>query len=223
MDQIRSGRVRHPAKIKIRALLVYGSVFCVAPRVTYNKYAPLGTPWHALKTKPYPAQFPYFNHFRVPDQYIIQHLQQARKQSMEQPRFRRFAGHAARYGIVGIIGTLLHLGILALLVERFQVDPVWSSVIGFFAALITSYILNFFWVFNSRRAHHVAVMRYLLVSFTGLALNTSIMYTVVDVLHWWYGWGALGVIMVVPASNFLLNYLWTFGVHQEVPAQSNRG
>ncbi len=36
--------VRHLEKIKIRALLVYGTVFCVAPRVTYNEYAPLGTP-----------------------------------------------------------------------------------------------------------------------------------------------------------------------------------
>ena len=38
------GEVRHPAKIKIPALLVYGSVFGVAPRVTYNEYAPLGAP-----------------------------------------------------------------------------------------------------------------------------------------------------------------------------------
>ena len=37
-------RVRHPAKIKIPALLVYDSVFYVAPRVTYNEYAPLGAP-----------------------------------------------------------------------------------------------------------------------------------------------------------------------------------
>ncbi len=36
--------IRHLEKIKIRALLVYGTVFCVAPRVTYNEYAPLGTP-----------------------------------------------------------------------------------------------------------------------------------------------------------------------------------
>ncbi|MCP4288636.1 MAG: hypothetical protein GY792_30140 [Gammaproteobacteria bacterium] len=36
--------LRHLEKIKIRALLVYGTVFCVAPRVTYNEYAPLGTP-----------------------------------------------------------------------------------------------------------------------------------------------------------------------------------
>ena len=36
--------IRHPAKIKIRALLVYGFVFRVAPRVTYNEYAPLGAP-----------------------------------------------------------------------------------------------------------------------------------------------------------------------------------
>jgi hypothetical protein len=36
--------VRQLAKIDLPALLVYDSVFCVVPRVTYGKYAPLGTP-----------------------------------------------------------------------------------------------------------------------------------------------------------------------------------
>jgi hypothetical protein len=36
--------LRRLAKIKIHALLVYTSVFGVAPRVTYSKYAPLGAP-----------------------------------------------------------------------------------------------------------------------------------------------------------------------------------
>ncbi len=36
--------VRDLEKTKLRALLVYGSVFGVAPRVTYKEYAPLGAP-----------------------------------------------------------------------------------------------------------------------------------------------------------------------------------
>jgi hypothetical protein len=36
--------LRDLEKIKLRALLVYGSVFGVAPRITYNEYAPLGVP-----------------------------------------------------------------------------------------------------------------------------------------------------------------------------------
>ncbi len=39
-----SQAVRDLEIIKLRALLVYGSVFGVAPRVTYSEYAPLGTP-----------------------------------------------------------------------------------------------------------------------------------------------------------------------------------
>jgi putative flippase GtrA len=133
---------------------------------------------------------------------------------MEKTVFLKFAGHATRYGIVGIIGTILHIGTLALLVEQFSVDPVLSSVMGFLLALIVSYLLNFFWVFNTRRKHRVAGLRYAVVSISGLILSTLIMYIVVDILQWWYGWGALGIILVVPASNFLLNYLWTFGAHE---------
>ena len=50
---------------------------------------------------------------------------------METVAFWKFAGQVVRYGIVGIIGTVLHIGTLALLVERFQVEPVLSSIIGF--------------------------------------------------------------------------------------------
>ena len=123
----------------------------------------------------------------------------------------KFAGHVIRYGIVGIIGTILHIGTLALLVERFQVNPVLSSVTGFLFAFIISYFLNFFWVFNSSREHLTTSIRYLVVSVFGLVLSTLIMYTVVDILQWWYGWGALCIILVIPVSNFILNYLWTFG------------
>ncbi len=42
--ELAQRHLRHLEKIKIRALLVYGTVFRVAPRVTYNEYAPLGTP-----------------------------------------------------------------------------------------------------------------------------------------------------------------------------------
>jgi len=130
---------------------------------------------------------------------------------METVAFWKFAGQVVRYGIVGIIGTVLHIGTLALLVERFQVEPVLSSIIGFLIAFVISYFLNFFWVFNSSREHLTTSIRYLVVSVFGLILNTLIMYTVVDILQWWYGWGALGIILVIPASNFILNYLWTFG------------
>lgn len=124
---------------------------------------------------------------------------------------------AIRYGVVGVIGTFLHMGTLAVLVEQFHVDPVWSSVAGFCLALVTSYLLNFFWVFKSSRSHHVAAMRYVVVSLSGLGLSAGIMYAVVDVLNWWYGWGALGTVMLVPLSNFTLNYLWTFGARDANP------
>ena len=135
---------------------------------------------------------------------------------METVAFRKIAGQVFRYGIVGIIGTILHIGTLVLLVERFQLEPVLSSIIGFLIAFIISYFLNFFWVFNSSREHLITSVRYLVVSVFGLVLSTLIMYTVVDILRWWYGWGALCIILVIPVSNFILNYLWTFGA-QDAP------
>ena len=115
-----------------------------------------------------------------------------------------------RYAVVGVIGTVLHIGSLIGLVEWFNVDVVVSSVIGFIFALLVSYVLNRVWVFKSNRKHGPAMTRYVLVSLTGLSLNVGIMYLIADILHWWYGWGVGIVVIVVPITNFILNYSWSF-------------
>ncbi len=117
---------------------------------------------------------------------------------------------AFRYLIVGGLGTVIHLAILALCVELLGIDAVTGSVLGFVGALSVSYLLNHYWTFRSRRAHLSSLWRYVAVSLSGLALNTGMMYALVHFSHWWYFTAQLSVILVVPLSNFLLNRYWTF-------------
>jgi putative flippase GtrA len=115
-----------------------------------------------------------------------------------------------KYGVVGVLGTAVHIGVLAIMVEIFHANPVIGSVIGFLGALLSSYLLNYYWTFESADDHLSSFFRYLLVSLIGLGLNTLLMYVTATVLGWWYIYGQLTVILVVPVTNYALNRFWTF-------------
>lgn len=118
-----------------------------------------------------------------------------------------------RYGVVGIIGTLMHVGLVVVFVEFFHIPPTVSTAAAFFFVLVTSYLLNRFWTFEKSEGKHLKdFIKYTLVSVSGLGLNVGIMYTTVDVLALWYIYGLVLVTLTVPVSNFLLNRYWVFGV-----------
>lgn len=121
---------------------------------------------------------------------------------------------AIRFAVVGVVATLTHIGILTLGVERFGMNPVLASTLGFIAAVAASYVLNRRWTFKSTESHGKTLWRFVVVSLFGLALNTAMMVVLVQHFHWWYLWAQLGVLLVVPLSNFLLNRYWTFNTRQ---------
>lgn len=120
----------------------------------------------------------------------------------------------AKYAAVGLIATLIYMVMLVALVEVLGLDPVISSVISFIFILIGSYFANQYWTFRSGRGHLYALPRYIAVSLGGLTLNTGIMYLTVHILGWWYILGQMIAIFVVPLSNFLLNFYWSFREEQ---------
>jgi putative flippase GtrA len=115
------------------------------------------------------------------------------------------------YGLVGVIGTLIHFSVLILLVELFQLDPVLSSSIGFIVTVIVSFYLNRRFTFRSKLSKTtVTFIKYTLVSCSGFILNSVIMYISVHILLFHYSIGQAIVVVVLPISNFLLNNYWTF-------------
>lgn len=128
---------------------------------------------------------------------------------------------AFRYVIVGMLGTVAHLGVLAVFVEVLGQDAIIGAVAGFLSALSVSYMLNHYWTFQSHRRHLSSFWRYTTVSLAGLLLNTGIMYALIIFLNWWYFTAQLSVILVVPVCNFLLNRYWTFAAKSGPYEQSD--
>lgn len=115
-----------------------------------------------------------------------------------------------RFGLVGIISTLTHVGTLMILVEIFKCPPIPASGIGFILAVIISYVLNYRYTFRASGSHNIYFPRYILVCIVGFAFNTTVMYLTVDLLKWWYMAGQILALFIVPISNFTLNRFWAF-------------
>lgn len=114
-----------------------------------------------------------------------------------------------KYGIIGMAGTVLHTGVIAIGVEIWDLSPVLSSFFGFFLSLLLSYALNSIWTFRSR-FDLLLFWKYAIVCTAGLLLNLSIIYLFNNILGLWYLIGQFVAIVIVPVFNFMLNKLWVF-------------
>ena len=115
-----------------------------------------------------------------------------------------------RYGLAGVLATAIYFVAVFLLVERAGVAPVPAAVIATAIVIVTSYLINRTFVFDTDRSHHSAFTRFALASLLGIAANTGLMYVATKVFAWPYLVGAALTILVVPPMNFLVNQFWAF-------------
>lgn len=127
-----------------------------------------------------------------------------------------------KFGFSGAVATLVHVAVLAVLVERVDVSPVPASVLAFCCAVLVSYGLNYKWTFPASGSHEFLLPRFALVATLGLGLNAGITYLVVNVGGMWYGYALLLVVATVPAMTFLLSKYWAFAQNRRRGAAYER-
>ena len=132
-----------------------------------------------------------------------------------------------RFGIVGLIGSLIDFGFLNLFTLVFKLPYVLSSVFSFSLAVINNYILNRFWTFPNSRKDPVLnqLVQFGLVSLVGLLIRTPLLAWLEKVLiplaEKWvpnfltptiigHNVGLAIGIGVVMLWNYFANRFWTF-------------
>lgn len=142
------------------------------------------------------------------------------KNKKERTRFIKF-------GVVGIIGSVIDFGVLNLLTIVFKVPFIISSIISFALAVINNFILNRIWTYPETRQSSIVkpLVQFAIVSCLGLAIRVPLL-TVMDkfliglaekyvpnlltptiVGH---NLALAFVIGVVMLWNFFVNRFWTF-------------
>lgn len=116
----------------------------------------------------------------------------------------------SKYAVVGILGTVTHLGLLYIFVEWLGVPPLPATSIVFVWVVLQSYVLNKNWVFENDNSHATSLPRFVVVSVTGFFGNLGIMYLMVNVVGLWYMAAQAVTILIIPPMNYLMNRYWTF-------------
>lgn len=137
-----------------------------------------------------------------------------------------------QYAFVGVLGTAIDVGILALLVSITGIDPKTDHIfylyvsISFTLAVINNFVLNQWWTFkSSTKGQKRRFVKFLLVALGGLFLSNILMFVLIrlfDIVLDTAGIMISTVLLVVIAKvvtsgivliwNFLLNKYWTFRI-----------
>ena len=109
-----------------------------------------------------------------------------------------------KFGIVGVIATLIDLAVLMLLKEFMKVDVLAASAVAFSVSVIANYILSMLFVFKSRGNSKVKeFLVFVILSIGGLLLNQFIMWIGTEIMTAYYLWVKAFALVFVPIYNFI--------------------
>jgi putative flippase GtrA len=122
-----------------------------------------------------------------------------------------FINKFLKFGVVGASGMLVDFGFTFLLKEKFLVQKYVANAVGFTMAVISNYILNRWWTFESMNNQVIREFSsFALVAVIGLGINTLILWMLVSKVKFKFYFSKLIAIAVVTFWNFSANYFFIF-------------
>ena len=109
-----------------------------------------------------------------------------------------------KFGIVGVIATLIDLAVLMLLKEFMHVDVLVASAVAFSVSVIANYILSMLFVFKGSENSKVKeFIVFVALSIGGLLLNQFIMWLGTEIMTAYHLWVKVFALVFVPIYNFV--------------------
>lgn len=113
--------------------------------------------------------------------------------------------------LVGVLATACQVG-LSLAAHRWLgVEAMAASLIGYAGSVGVSYVGNSRFTFR-RAASGAQFARFATISLAGLTINLTVVFVCTHVLGWALWAAMIPVVLVVPASTFLMSKFWAFRV-----------
>ncbi|MGZ2258112.1 GtrA family protein [Roseobacter sp. A03A-229] len=116
----------------------------------------------------------------------------------------------ARFASVGLIATLLHIGVAMICATLLAFAPHTANGAGFCAAVAFSYVGHGRFAFEADLQHSFHAPRFLTTALIGFALSSGITEVTVIWLGLPFAVGMAVVAVAVPATTYLLCRLWVF-------------
>ena len=125
------------------------------------------------------------------------------------PQLSLLVGQAIRFGIVGLLATLLHTAVFSTLEALTAITPEVANFLAFLCAVSVSYFGNVRFTF--RQTHNrMLLLRFLATALAGYFVNHVNIVLVVRILDLPWPYVLPGMLVVAPALLFITNKIWVF-------------
>lgn len=116
----------------------------------------------------------------------------------------------ARFGVIGITATALHIGMVWTLVTHTGLPVLLANLVAFLCAFVLSFTGNYIWTFSAPGSPGQAMRRFFLISLIAFLANSTLLAAILA-----SGWlsprlAAVASASIVPGITFLASRLWGF-------------
>lgn len=117
-----------------------------------------------------------------------------------------------KYVISGAISTVTNLGSFFILEHYFNIYYLYGSILSLLISTLVSFVLQKFWTFDDQITNTIYLQFILYVAITlgNLAINTAVVYILVDRMHIWYLLAQLTASCVVAITGFFAYQRFVF-------------
>jgi putative flippase GtrA len=123
-----------------------------------------------------------------------------------------------RFGLAGLVSTLVYFMFINALVLAAGTPPVAASVCAYLLSLGISYLLQSRFTFRVNADSVGQVARFVITSLAGLIVSWCVMAITIDVLSWPYFVGAAAICLLIPLVNFFVFRGWVFAMRKDAKA-----
>jgi putative flippase GtrA len=123
---------------------------------------------------------------------------------------------AARFGLVGMVSTTIHILVVWLLLVSTVFSPIVANTFAFLTAFGVSFVGNYRWTFGSPGNVGRAIKRFLLISVSAFVMNTLLLAILLRGAWFSPIVAAIFSAAVVPFITFVTSRFWGFQSQEEV-------
>ena len=117
---------------------------------------------------------------------------------------KKLIAQLIRFGIVGVIATIVDVGLLVFLQEVVHIDVLVASALSFSVAVVVNYILSMLWVFKSKGESRIKeFIIFVSLSIGGLLITQLVMWLGTEVMSIYYLAVKIFAIVFESAYNFV--------------------
>ena len=117
---------------------------------------------------------------------------------------KKLIAQLIRFGIVGVIATIVDVGLLVFLQEVVHIDVLVASALSFSVAVVVNYILSMLWVFKSKGESRIKeFIIFVSLSIGGLLITQLVMWLGTEVMSIYYLAVKIFAIIFESAYNFV--------------------